>query len=242
MKGPPMRSKYPVDTTDSLMDQDTYLKYYAANGTQSYTPLLTNPSWTQTNSSTISTKNIVRGWTVTSSNVDSYDDDWRDVAIWVEKENGTRRIVGKEFVGQIELLDGTIIKCDKGNAEIIYSDGDSVKRVYRPCKIHDFNKFLNASDMLEQFLQEVAPLARSKHEFLNLPIELFIKWLVIKAAEQDGEAAPQEVSLPVPLLPAPRRHIHRCRSCQRFIPRKRYDAGVFFCKPEHMTRYLEKVA
>lgn len=227
------QNNYCWNTTPTVTDWDILDD---GTGTISYTQI---PKPT----GTTLTRNIVNSWTVSntlySTNPATADDDIFEEALWSEHLQGHKKVVGKHYVGEIHLVDGTIIKCDKGNAEIIYSDG---KRVYRPCAIRDFNRFLNASDMLELFLKEVAPLARSKHEFLNLPVELFIKWLVIKAAEQDGEAAPPGVTLPVPLLPAPTRHIHRCRSCQRFIPRKRYDAGVFFCKPEHMTRYLEKVA
>lgn len=214
-----------------LLDEEDDDMIYNATNSGTATATIT---WAST--STISTSNFTSNLTprvwVSAPTAPTLGD------LLVERDFGRLKQVGQDYEGEIQLPDKTVIKCQKGDVEIIYSDG---KRIYRPCNIRDFNRFLNASDMLELFLKEVAPLARTKKEFMALPVELFIKWLVIKAAEQDGEQPPTEVSLPVPLLPAPVRHIHRCRSCQRFIPRKRYEAGVFFCRPEHMTRYLEKV-
>lgn len=49
------------------------------------------------------------------------------------------------------------------------------------------NRFLAASDLLEDFIAYVGPHGVSKAEFRDLPIELFIQWLVLEAAKQDGE-------------------------------------------------------
>ncbi len=73
----------------------------------------------------------------------------------------------------------------------------------------EFNKYVNASDLLEEFIRWLGTQKVKQHEVLALPLELFVKWLVINASEADGEEP--EVVMP-PLR-------GRCRQCGQFMRR-----------------------
>ena len=73
-----------------------------------------------------------------------------------------------------------------------------------------FNRYLNGSDLLEEFIKFLGEEKVRQGEALQLPIELFIKWLVVRACEQDGEEAPITVEIPHHKQP-------RCIQCKRFM-------------------------
>lgn len=75
-----------------------------------------------------------------------------------------------------------------------------------------FNRYVNASDLLEEFIRFLGDEGVRQGEVMSLPVELFIKWLIIKACEHDGEEP--NVTL---VLPAPKQQ-PRCLGCQRFLP------------------------
>lgn len=93
------------------------------------------------------------------------------------------------------------------------------------------NKYLNASDLLEEFILEMKPLGIRQNEVLSVPIELFINWLIIRSAEEDGLDAPA-----LPCLPDKRRD--RCWDCGKFITLEQRQAGMFFCNGTHFDRYV----
>lgn len=81
----------------------------------------------------------------------------------------------------------------------------------RPGAGPDFNRYLNASDMIEEFIKYVGGLGLGKREFLSLPVELFIAFLVVRAAESDGEVPPADqvkrltnARQEIKLLPSPK--------------------------------------
>lgn len=115
------------------------------------------------------------------------------------------------------------------------------------------NRFLNAADLLEEFIKDLAPLGVKQGEALQVPIEMFINWLICKAADEDGHDAPDDI----PALPSPEalreRSVHpsverggqglpRCLCCGRFIAQRVASAGVSFCNGSHADKYLEKIA
>lgn len=55
------------------------------------------------------------------------------------------------------------------------------------------DQYLLTSDALEEFIKEVGELGVTQDQLLNLPIETFINWLVIKAAERDDEPIPEGI-------------------------------------------------
>lgn len=99
------------------------------------------------------------------------------------------------------------------------------------------NKYLNAADLLEEFIKDLAPLGVRQGEVLEIPIELFINWLVVRAAEEDGHDAPDDIPALPSAKPSP-----RCKCCGRFIPRANLVHGLTFCNGEHADRYLERIA
>jgi len=110
----------------------------------------------------------------------------------------------------------------------------------RPIDPRVLNKYLLASDLLEKFIADVGELGIREGEVLSIPIELFINWLVCRAAEQDGHAAPDGLkALPSNVTPI---RNDRCRCCGQFITTHRRQSGVLFCSGQHMDRYLEKIA
>jgi hypothetical protein len=88
--------------------------------------------------------------------------------------------------------------------------------------------------MLEEFIKFISGIGKiNKQEFFNLPVELFIQWLVIRAAEQDGEDA--DYTPVIKALPNPNRHKHsiRCKCCGKFM----INRELLFCSSEHMNKY-----
>ena len=80
----------------------------------------------------------------------------------------------------------------------------------------EFNKYVNASDLLEQFIKDMDALGLTQEEFLTLPVNAFITWLIMKAAVADGESA-----------------MWRCASCGRFT-----KEGLVACNSNHARKLL----
>lgn len=77
-----------------------------------------------------------------------------------------------------------------------------------------WNKYVNGSDLLEEFIAYAGANGARADDIMSLPVELFVKWLVIRACETDEEEAP------VALEPRElRRPQPRCLGCQRFMQR-----------------------
>lgn len=139
----------------------------------------------------------------------------------------------------LELPDGSILKVDKlGNYKI--NDKDA-KVTYSANRVREFNKYLNASDLMEGFIKYVKTLDVTQSEFFDLPIDLFIKWLVIEAARADGEDFKIDQQLLEESFQSKRKIIRRkCLDCGRFISHKLHKIGVNFCDSAHMDRYIRK--
>lgn len=145
------------------------------------------------------------------------------------------------------------VKSDGLGARIILPNGAEIKVAAsgdislneQNAKIHyraaprDFNKFLNTSDVVEEFIRYLGSLDVRQRHVLTLPLGLFINWLVIAAAEADGDPAddlrPTLVQGVSVLKAQP-----RCHYCRRFIPRVYQERGVNFCAPAHMERFLAR--
>ena len=76
-----------------------------------------------------------------------------------------------------------------------------------------FNKYVNASDLLEEFIGFLGSEGVRKREIMGLPVELFIKWLVIRACEVDQEEPGFVLALPAPSTQP------RCQGCGRWMAR-----------------------
>lgn len=125
---------------------------------------------------------------------------------------------------------------------IVHSDGsyeiNETKKTwtYRAAP-RNFNKYLNASDVVEDFIRYLGSLDVRQRHVMSMPLGLFLKFIIIEAAKADGD--PYEDVEP-PLLEGVKqvKAQPRCRFCQRYISQARADKGVYFCSPPHMQRFL----
>lgn len=139
---------------------------------------------------------------------------------------------------QVELPDGAkLIVDDLGNYRI--EDKDA-KVTYQANKIREFSPHLNASDMVAKFVEYVGKLGVKQSEVLGLPLELFINWLVIEAAERYQDPVPEGV---VPVADHPKlieMRKPKCLSCGRFVPVRHHRHRFPFCDPVHAGRWISK--
>lgn len=87
-----------------------------------------------------------------------------------------------------------------------------------------FNVYLNAFDLLMEFTKEAHAAGIRRADFVRLPVELFVTWLILKSAEFDGIEPPEGTPR---ALPFPRRF--RCLDCGRFVPAKHRDLQFPYC-------------
>ncbi len=140
---------------------------------------------------------------------------------------------------ELELQDGTVIHLDgKGNYRI---DDANARVIYKGNQVREFNRFVNASDIFEEFIHYVGKLGVTREQLPKLPVELFIKYIIIRATEEDGDLVPEEMKLEHhPALMAPRKHTSRCLSCGRFVRKVNVQKGIPFCTQVHMLAYTSK--
>lgn len=137
----------------------------------------------------------------------------------------------------LRLPDGSKINVD-GLGNFTIMDKDAIV-TYKGSNMREFNKHINASDLLEAFIKDLGNLGVKQNEVLNVPIELFINWLIFKAAEQDGDNAPNDV----PLLESsvtPHKH-PKCLWCGKFIKKILTEHKIFFCNPEHHNFFIKRL-
>lgn len=83
------------------------------------------------------------------------------------------------------MPDNSVLHVDhEGNYRI---EDTHSRVVYKANRRREFNPYLNASDLLEDFIKFVGTLGVRQGEVLQVPITAFIHWLVFKAAERDGD-------------------------------------------------------
>jgi hypothetical protein len=116
---------------------------------------------------------------------------------------------------------------------------DADQKVFYEAAPRLFNKFLNASDVLESFIRYLGTQQVRQRHVMKMPLGLFINWLVIEAAHADGDPAddlqPKLVDGITTIKAQP-----RCLYCRRFIAQARYDRGINFCQSQHMDRYMAR--
>ena len=100
-----------------------------------------------------------------------------------------------------ELPDGSKLEIDQlGNYQVKDTDA---KVVYKACRVREFNPYINASDLLERFIEAAGAFGVTQENILKVPVEAFVNWLVREAAVKDGDSLE---GLPAPgagLLGAP---------------------------------------
>lgn len=137
--------------------------------------------------------------------------------------------------GEIDLPDGAkLIVDDAGNYRI--EDADA-KVTYQANRFREFSPFLNASEMLARFVEYVQKVGVKQPDVLGLPIELFINWLVIEAAERDQDPVPDGVVRVEDHQAVVATRKPKCLSCGRFIPLEHHRRRFAFCSIEHGIVY-----
>ena len=139
---------------------------------------------------------------------------------------------GRRFA--VEMPDGHVIDVDDaGNFRVLDKDA---KVTYKANTQREFNRFLNASDLLAEFIKDLGMVGATQQQVLKVPIELFINWLVVRAAEQDEEELPPDLpkleDIPK-LLPPESVKTHQCKHCGRFISPERTAFNFPFCNGAH---------
>lgn len=134
---------------------------------------------------------------------------------------------------RIKLADGAYLDV-KGDGSYQLVDKDA-KVTYRANRTRDFNSFLNASDKLESFIAFCGQHGVKQNEMLELPINLFIAWLVIESAKADQEPVPD-----IPLLPDLRKKLNRqCTVCKKFLSKKAKQAKLVVCSSVCFDKQME---
>lgn len=133
----------------------------------------------------------------------------------------------------LHLPDGTVVKVEKdGSFEIV---DDDAQVVYKANRIRNFNPFINASDKIEDFIRYCGKRGVRQHEMLDLPLSLFIGWLILEAAKADREPAPKDINL----IPDLRRQItRRCLGCGRFMKR---ESQIDYCASPCFDRHYQRL-
>ncbi len=90
------------------------------------------------------------------------------------------------------LEDGSKIEIDAtGNYTIHDKDAHIT---YRAARVREFNRFVNGSDLVADFLETLAKMGTTQEQAAKAPLEMFIRWLIFKAAEQDHDEVPTDVA------------------------------------------------
>jgi hypothetical protein len=129
------------------------------------------------------------------------------------------------------------VKIDGQTGGITIDDAD--RKVFYEAAPRGFNKYLNASDTLEDFIRYLGRMDVRQRHVMAMPLGLYINWLIIEAAEKDGDTAddlkPKLTEGVASLKAQP-----RCLFCKRFIAQARHEKGINFCCSTHMDRYMAR--
>ncbi len=106
---------------------------------------------------------------------------------------------------------------------------------YKANRIREFNTFLNASDRVEDFIRYCAGFDITQREMVDLPLRLFIMWLITEAATAD-EVVPEIEDIKRLNLGIKKTLHPRCK-CGRFVSRKKAAQGFLFCNGAHYDKY-----
>jgi hypothetical protein len=141
---------------------------------------------------------------------------------------------------KLELPDGTIIDIDElGNFHV--NDKNS-KVIYKSNSIREFNKYINASDLLEEFILFLgSEFDVRQNQIMNVPIQIFIEWLIVQAAMKDGDNYSDDMKKLDAGVIYEKNWYRRCRNCGRFIKSKLFDAGMNFCNTLCVENYQLKL-
>lgn len=105
---------------------------------------------------------------------------------------------------------------------------------YRPPP-REFNRYINASDLLEEFISFLGVEGVKQREVMDMPLQLFIQWLIIRAHEADGEKPPIQLALPEP------KKAHRCLGCGKYMKKELPPIHDLRCATRYFSRPMRGV-
>lgn len=144
------------------------------------------------------------------------------------------------FAITIRMRDGSKLVVDaQGNYRIEDTDA---KVTYKANRVLEFNPYLNASDLLARFIRSLRDVGVWREDVPTLPLALFVNWLILEAAEQDGIPAPADTVQPERHRLLTARVKPRCVVCHRFIRRAIAAQGFVYCTPDHAARHYARLA
>lgn len=196
----------------------------------------TNTITLQASASTVVSNNYIIGtgnagvW-VAGDNADLYIPNFLSLVV------RAGRAVIEKGLREFELPDGSVLHVDAlGNYRL---DDSKAKVVYQAALNREFNPYVNASDLIGQFIKSVGKLGVRRGEIAHLPLGLLVNWLCIEAAEKDGDPVPEGI-VPVPQHRLLKGQVKpRCITCKRFLPRARAAKGIIHCRPVCAIKQLE---
>ncbi len=213
----------------------------AANITRFYSQTSTNPSL-QTWGSTGTTSMWITGGTTstvttaTGSYADAYNETYIDY---------NSLAIAALNAGTVKIAPGTKLECKlpDGSAISVKEDGSyeikdiDAKIVYKANRLREFNTYINVSDRLGEFVKYCGEQNVTQDEMMDLPIKLFIGWIVLQAAKADREPEPD-----IPLLEDFRKMQEPvCLHCAKEIKLSYRKRKIEFCTPECFETYYEKI-
>jgi len=217
------------------MAANDYTSGWKCSDTFTKSILSSNIYTSATSASTATTSNQYYDW----SKIKRYNDNYK-ISLYDESLYDGIGLDGKipKLKKTYSLPDGSkLLVDDNGNYTI--EDKDA-KITYRANRNRDFSPHINASDMLAQFVEYVGTLGVKKSEVMGLPIHLFISWLIIEAANRDGDNIPQDI---IPINKDPflvKLKNPKCLDCGRYIPQLHNKYQFPFCDPNHGNNYLKR--
>jgi len=182
-----------------------------------------------TSSSVYTYAGTYTGTSTGTTTLTSDDMTWNYPSVqYVERRNLTK---GKTY----NLPDGSKLTIDNNGNFII--DDKNAKVKYKANNIKEFNKFINASDLLEMFIKDCGKLGAKQNQILEIPIELFINWLIIEAAKADGDEPPDDS---IKLL-SQARITPKCKCCGKFIHKWKEQNHIHFCNSNCMDKFQRRI-
>jgi hypothetical protein len=121
--------------------------------------------------------------------------------------------------GRYKLPDGTLIVVDAKGNTIVQNKAKQV--TYRSAE-REFNPFINASDLLAEFIRDLGGLGVANDKIMRVPLDFYIHWLVVRAALADGDVVQD----------------HKCLTCGRFLHKDKWKVGA--CSGDHLLKFEKK--
>ena len=195
--------------------------------------------------STAITVNNTNWYSVSATGTSITLNNWADYSDYFVSSDRDDRVLkiatGKER--EIRLPDGSVVHVDRdGNFRI---EDKNAKVTYRASRSREFNPYVNSGDLLAEFISFLGTIPGVRRgDVPKLPLELFVNWLIIRAAERDDDPVPDGV-VNVPdsrLLKGQVRPRCGLPVCRRFIARRTFDLGLRHCNADHAARHHQLIA